>query len=48
MRTRGSQTQTYLLRDSDLTSVFKSLNVLNETKWVINKKVFEVVKEVSS
>jgi DNA-directed RNA polymerase len=46
MRTRGSSVQNKVLRDVDLSSVFDSLNVLNQTPWKINKSVLEVVLQV--
>jgi DNA-directed RNA polymerase len=46
MRTRGSKVQNHVLKEADLESVFDSLNVLNQTPWVVNTDVFQVVKHI--
>jgi DNA-directed RNA polymerase len=46
MRTRGSRVQTHILQDANLESVFDSLNVLNQTPWVVNVEVYNVIKQV--
>ncbi|KAF2077399.1 hypothetical protein CYY_001327 [Polysphondylium violaceum] len=45
MRTNGSMMQLSSLMDADLTHIFKGLNALGETPWVINDKLFNIIKE---
>ena len=46
MRTHGSKLQTDCLYQADLTSVFRSLNILGKVGWVINKDVLKVAEAV--
>ncbi|KAK5576563.1 hypothetical protein RB653_007707 [Dictyostelium firmibasis] len=43
MRTNGSSMQLRSLADADLSLVYRSLNVLGETPWKINRDIYEVI-----
>ena len=46
MRTRGSHLQSYALKSAELTDLLSGLNTLNESKWIVNQKVYETVLRV--
>ncbi|KAN0055755.1 hypothetical protein ACTA71_011641 [Dictyostelium dimigraforme] len=46
MRTSGSAMQMRSLTDVDLSLIYRSLNILGETPWVINKELYKILSEV--
>ncbi|KAM9991663.1 hypothetical protein ACTFIZ_005090 [Dictyostelium cf. discoideum] len=48
MRTNGSAMQLRTLVDSDMSLIYRALNILGETPWVINREVYTVIREAWS
>ncbi|KAN0034801.1 hypothetical protein ACTFIV_001333 [Dictyostelium citrinum] len=45
MRTNGSAMQLRSLAEADLSLIYRSLNILGETPWVINKELYHIITE---
>ncbi|KAM9986473.1 hypothetical protein ACTFIY_010882 [Dictyostelium cf. discoideum] len=45
MRTNGSAMQLRTLLDSDMSLIYRALNILGETPWVINRDLYNVILE---
>lgn len=46
MRTRGSKLQVNVLKRANLSKLYKSLNILSNVGWRVNKPVYSIIIEM--